>query len=96
MAPVITVEGLDQARSNLNYRNKNALKYRLFNVMRRFYEDESSIESLKGIDPDKLIKLLWDTGNDPAIIKNRRKKPEQCQIFRECGFRKTLQGGKEP
>ncbi|MBW1707994.1 MAG: hypothetical protein JRJ86_23020, partial [Deltaproteobacteria bacterium] len=96
MAPVITVEGIDQAKSNLNCRNKNALKYRLINVIRGFYEDENSIESLKGIDPDKLIKLLWDTGNDPAIIKNRRKNLSSVKASVNADFKKLYREGKNP
>ena len=96
MAPVITVKGIDQAKSNLNYRNKNALKYRLINVIRGFYEDENSTESLKGIDPDKLIKLLWDTGNDPAIIENRRKNLSSVKSSVNADLKKLYREGKNP
>ena len=46
MASLITLKGIDQAISNLNYQNKKSLKYRLVTVLQQFYEDESSIESL--------------------------------------------------
>ncbi|MCD6296224.1 MAG: SUMF1/EgtB/PvdO family nonheme iron enzyme, partial [Deltaproteobacteria bacterium] len=74
----------------------NALKYRLINVIRGFYEDENSIESLKGIDPDKLIKLLWDTGNDPAIIKNRRKNLSSVKSSVNADLKKLYREGKNP
>lgn len=94
MAPVITVEGIDQAKSNLNYRNKNALKYRLINVIRGFYENENSIEFLKSIDPDELIKLLWDTRNDPAIMKNRRKNLSSVKASVNADLEKLYREGK--
>jgi formylglycine-generating enzyme required for sulfatase activity len=73
VAYVITIKGIDQAISNLNYRNKNSLKYRLVNTIRQFYKNESSIESIDSIGTEQLITLLWDTVNDPAIIKKKRK-----------------------
>jgi len=96
VAPVITVEGIDQAKSNLNYRNKNALKYRLIDVIRGFYENENSIESLKGIDPDRLIELLWDTGNDPVIMKNRRKNLSSVKSSVNADLKKLYREGKNP
>ena len=73
MAAVITLKGIDQGISNLNCRDKNALKYRLVNIIRQFYENENSVESMQGIDRDELVKLLWNIGDDPAIIKKKRK-----------------------
>ena len=73
MSSVITIKGIDQGISNLNCRDKNALKYRLVNIIRQFYENENSVESMQGIDRDELVKLLWNIGDDPAIIKKKRK-----------------------
>ncbi len=73
MASVITLKGIDQALSDLNYRNKNALKYRLVHTIRQFYESEDLVESMQDIDTDELVKVLWNIGDDPAAIKNRRK-----------------------
>jgi len=73
MASVITLKGIDQGISNLNYRNKNSLKYSLVNTVRQFYENENSVESMQGIDRDELVKFLWNIGDDPAIIKKKMK-----------------------
>ena len=73
MASLITLKGIDQAISNLNYQSKKSLKYRLVTVLRQFYEDESSVESLQGIDADELIKVLWGIADDPAKTKEKRK-----------------------
>ena len=73
MGSIATLAGIDEALSNLNYRNEKALKYRLINAIRGYYTDESSVQTIQSIESDDLVKLLWDTGDDPAIIKNRRK-----------------------
>jgi len=73
VASVITLKGIDQAISDLNFRNKNSLKYRLVDHIRQSYEDEGSIASIREINGDELIKALWNTGTDPAAIKKKRK-----------------------
>ncbi|MBW2561408.1 MAG: hypothetical protein JRE40_11210, partial [Deltaproteobacteria bacterium] len=73
MALAVTIQGIDEALSHFNYKNKPALKYRFIGLIREHYEDESAIETIEGIDADELIKVLWDTGNDPVAVKNRRK-----------------------
>jgi len=37
VASAITLEGIDQAISNLNYKNKNTLKFRYFQHIRQYY-----------------------------------------------------------
>ncbi len=96
MAPVITVKGIDQAISELNYQNKTTLKYRLINVIRGFYENENSIESLKGIDPDKLIRSLWDKATSPSIIKNRRKNLSSIRSSVNADLEKLYGEGENP
>ncbi len=73
MALAITREGIDEALSHFHYKDKKTLKSRFIRLVRRYYEDERAIETLTRIDTDELITLLWDTGDDPIIIKNRRK-----------------------
>ncbi len=70
---VITLKGIEQAIESLNYRNKNALKYRLAYTIREYYHDDSSVETLKEIDSDELIRLLWNEESNPAAINNKRK-----------------------
>ena len=94
MPPVITLKGIDEATSNLNYRNQNALKTRLLAVLRDFYGDESQVESLEAIDPDGLIKSLWDTGNDPAVIKSRRRNLSSLRSSVNNDLEKLFRDGK--
>ena len=96
MASIITLKGIDQGISNLNCRNKNALKYRLVNIVRQFYENESSVESIQGIESDELVKVLWDTGDDPATIKKKRKNLSNIKSSINANLKKLYEEGKNP
>ena len=96
MASFITLKGIDQAISNLNYQNKKSLKYRLVTVLRQFYEDESSVESLRGIDADELIKVLWGTADDPATTKEKRKNLRGIRYSVNAGLKTLYREGKNP
>ena len=73
MAAMITIEGIDEALSNLPYRNRNTLKPRLLKLVRSLYDHNHSTASVVGIDRDELIRSLWDLGNDPTSIRNKRR-----------------------
>ena len=94
MASLITLKGIDQAISNLNYQNKKSLKYRLVTVLRQFYEDENSVESLRGIDADELIKVLWGTADDPATTKKKRKNLRRIRYSVNADLKTLYRGGK--
>ena len=96
MAFVITIQGIDQAISNLNYTNKKALKYRLVNTIRGYYADESSIESIPEIDTDELVKVLWNTGDDPKAIKNRRRNLNSIKSSVNADLKRLYEEGKNP
>jgi tetratricopeptide (TPR) repeat protein len=96
MASLITLKGIDQAIANLNYQNKKSLKYRLVTVLRQFYEDESSVESLPGIDTDELIRLLWGTVDDPATAKEKRKNLRRIRYSVNVDLRTLYRKEKNP
>jgi formylglycine-generating enzyme required for sulfatase activity len=73
MASAITLTGIDRAISHLKDNNENTLKYRYIRHIRQYYADDKSVDSLKAIDHTSLIQLLWNTGDDPEAIKNKRK-----------------------
>ena len=73
MAVVITLEGIDNAISNLAYKNKKSLKYRVISALRAHYSEDISIEDMPPIDTDELVKELWETGEDYELIKKKRK-----------------------
>ncbi|MBU0768482.1 MAG: hypothetical protein KJ687_05275, partial [Proteobacteria bacterium] len=73
MASAITLEGIDQTISNLQYKNKNTLKYRFIQHIRQYYTRGNSVVILNEIDHEDLIKILWDTDHNDEAIKNKRK-----------------------
>jgi len=96
MASLITLKGIDQAISNLNYRNKKSLKHRLVSVLRQLYEDESSIESLPNIRADELIEVLWGISDDPGTIKKKRKNLSKTRYSVNADLKALYRQGKNP
>jgi len=96
VAAVISLKGIDQAIADLNYQNENTLKYRLVHAIRRHYEDESSVGSIQGIDAEELVKVLWDTGDDPEIIKNKRKNLSSIKSSVNADLKNLYSEGKNP
>ncbi len=96
MASILSIEGIDEAISNLNYQNPEALKYKLVQAIKAFYADESAIQTLKGVDAEQLIKTLWDTGDDYALIKSKRKNLSSTKSAVNSDLKKLYQKGKKP
>jgi len=96
MASLITLEGIDQAISNLTYKNKNALKYRLVTTIRQYYKDENSVETIQGIDADELAKVLWNIGDDPAATESKRKNLRRIRYALNADLRGVDAEGKNP
>ncbi|MBU1052792.1 MAG: hypothetical protein KKC46_03050, partial [Proteobacteria bacterium] len=96
MNEAITLKGIDQAIEGLNYRNKNALKYKLIYAIREFYYDDSSVETLEEIDPKKLIGLLWNTENNPAAVNNKRKNLNSLKSSINADLKKIYEEDKNP
>ncbi|UCG65819.1 MAG: hypothetical protein JSW12_01840 [Deltaproteobacteria bacterium] len=96
MASLITLEGIDQAISNLTYKNKNALKYRLVTTIRQYYKDENSVETIQGIDADELAKVLWNIGDDPTATESKRKNLRRIRYALNTDLRGLYKEGKNP
>lgn len=92
----ISLKGIDEAISNLDYRKPSTLKYRLVHLIRGFYEDEDSIHSLEKIEPEKLINALWNTGGDANVIKKRRKNLSSLKSSVNADLRRIGRAGKNP
>lgn len=73
MAVSITLSGIDQAISDLDYKNRSSLKCRMISLIRDRYSTEPEIGSTPPIAADELVKALWETGNDPQAIRAKRK-----------------------
>ncbi|MCP3872168.1 MAG: hypothetical protein GY699_03305, partial [Desulfobacteraceae bacterium] len=68
----ISLEGIDQAISNLNYRS-GSIKQKAIMAIREFYTSEDVIKTIHSIDTDALILTIWDVKNHPSIIKSKRR-----------------------
>jgi len=93
MASAITLEGIDQAISNLRYKNKNTLKYRYVHQIRQYYTSEKSVVFLNEIEHEELIKMLWDTDHSPETIKNKRKNLNSVRSTVNADLKKLYEKG---
>lgn len=96
MAPVITLKGIDEAISNLGYRNQKGTKSRLVQAIRAHYERDDFILSLISIDSDSLIRMLWANALDPITIRNRRRNLSSIKSSVNADFKKIYEEGKNP
>ena len=96
MASILTLKGIDNAISNLNYSNKNTLKYRFVHHIRKYYSNENSVESVGEIDNEELIKILWDTGGSLEEIKKKRKNLNSLRSSVNVDLKKLYGNGENP
>ena len=94
MRAIVTFEGIDEALENLRYNNKRALKYKLVYAIREQYRIRGEVASVKEIDTDFLVKSLWDTGDDPSVIRNRRKNFNSIKSTVNADLKKLYEEGK--
>lgn len=96
MPVIITLKDIEETINNLNYRSETTLKSKLIYAIRNFYQDENSIEKLKSIDTEELVKSIWGTGNNPESIKNKRKNFSSIKSSVNSDLKKLYQEGKNP
>lgn len=96
MASIITLSGIDDAISNLNYNNKNTLNYKYVHHIRLYYTNKNSVESVGEIDNEELIKILWDTDGNPEVIKKKRKNLSSLRSSVNSNLKKLYMNGKNP
>ena len=96
MASAITLEGIDQAISNLRYKNENTLKYRFVQYIRQYYASEDSVVNLNEIDHEALIIALWDTDHSLESIKNKRKNLNSVRSTVNADLKKLYEKGENP
>ncbi|NIA31437.1 MAG: SUMF1/EgtB/PvdO family nonheme iron enzyme, partial [Actinobacteria bacterium] len=96
MASAITLEGIDQAISNLRYKNKNTLKYRFVGHIRQYYTKGDSVELVSEVDHAELIKILWDTDDSLEAIKNKRKNLNSVRSSVNADLKKLYEKGENP
>jgi len=96
VAAIIKLIDIDEAITNLHYKNKDTFKYKLIHAIRLYYEDEGSAESLQHIDTEELVKALWFTGDDPELIKSKKKNLSSVKSSINADLKRLYQEGKNP
>jgi hypothetical protein len=96
VAAIIKLRDIDEAVSNLDYKNKKTLKYKLIHAIRQYYVDDSSVDFLKSIDTEELVKTLWHTGEDPGLIKGKRKNLSSIKSGVNADLKELYHEGKNP
>ncbi len=96
MAVILKIQDIDEAITNLQYKSKETLKYKLIHILRHYYADDSSVESLQSITHDELIKSLWCIGDDPETIKGKRKNLSSIKSGLNADLKKLYHQGKNP
>jgi hypothetical protein len=96
MTSLITLKGIEQAISNLNYGERKTIQQRLVASIRKSYRSESSVDALQGIDTAELIKALWMTGDDPMAVKSRRRNLSSVKYSVNARLKRLFREGKNP
>ena len=68
----ITEVGISQAISSLNYKH-NSIKDRVVQAIRNVYAQTESIDRIKSIDTDQLIREIWNLSDNPVQIRAKRR-----------------------
>jgi formylglycine-generating enzyme required for sulfatase activity len=94
VAVILKIQDIDEAITNLQYRSKETLKYKLIHILRQYYADDSSVDSLQSITHDEIIKSLWCIGDDPESIKGKRKNLSSIKSGVNADLKKLYHEGK--
>ena len=79
MSIISSLKDIDDAIEGLNYRSDTTLKYKLIHAVRNRYAEASSLQALRAIDTEELVKSVWQTGDDLELIKNKKKRFQHFQ-----------------
>ncbi|HVO66877.1 MAG TPA: SUMF1/EgtB/PvdO family nonheme iron enzyme [Syntrophales bacterium] len=96
MAAIIKLIDIDEAITNLRYKNKDTLKYKLIHTIRQYYTDEDSAASLQRIDTEELVKALWCIGDDPELVRSKKKNLSSVKSGINADLKSLYQEGKNP
>ncbi len=96
MSIISSLKDIDETIEGLNYRSETTLKYKLIHAVRNSYTDESSIDALQAIDTGELVKSVWETGDNPELIKNKKKNFSSLKSSVNIDLKKLYTAGKNP
>ena len=93
MSDNISIDGIEKAISALEYRNSRSLKYRLIHAIKQFHDSD---QSLRAIDPNDLVPLVWESVINPDQIKSKRKNLNSIRSSINSDLMKLFRDGKNP
>ncbi len=93
MSDNISIAGIEKAVSALEYRNSRSLKYRLIHAIKQFYDSD---QSLRAIDSDELVPLVWDNVINPKQMKSKKKNLNSIRSSINSDLMKLFKDGKNP
>jgi formylglycine-generating enzyme required for sulfatase activity len=93
---VIKLQDIDEAIENLRYKSQTTQKARLLQAIRSCYGGEADVETLEAIDTEELIKTIWETGDDPAQLKAKRKNFSSLKSSVNADLKKLYAEGENP
>jgi len=93
---ISSLKDIDQAIAELNYRSETTLKYKLIHAIRNWYTSEGSLEALQAIDPEDLVKSIWETGDNPELVRNKKKNFSSLKSGVNTDLKKLYTRGKNP
>ena len=93
MSDNISIAGIEKAVSALEYRNSRSLKYRLIHAIKQYYDSD---QSLRAIDSDELVPLVWDNVINPNQMKSKKKNLNSIRSSINSDLMKLFRDGKNP
>lgn len=96
MPITIKLSDIDEAIASLGYKSATTLKARLIHAIRKYYASDESSDVPSVIDTEDLVKAIWETGDDPALIKARRKNFSSIKSSVNTDLKKLFSDGKNP
>jgi formylglycine-generating enzyme required for sulfatase activity len=96
VAAVVSISGIDEAIKNLDYKAKDSPKLRLIRAIRAHYAGDSTLTTLQTIDPDILVREVWDTAFDDHRLRSRRKNLAGIRSSVNADLKRLFENGKNP
>jgi formylglycine-generating enzyme required for sulfatase activity len=96
VAALLKLIDIDEAITNLEYKNKDTFKYKLIHIIRLRYENDESTESMRHIDTEELVKALWSVGDKHESVKSKKKNLSSIKSHINADLKRLYQEGKNP
>ena len=96
MATILKLKDIDEAITNLGYKNKDTLKCKLIHAIRHYYLDDVSTEKIQAIDIEELVKKLWSVDGDSDLLKSKKKNLSGVKSGINADLKRLYQEGRNP